>query len=141
MKKAGFYFCLFVLGGLGYNGIEILWRGYSHWSMTLTGGVCVLALWFIQQQMEKRPLWLRGLVGSGFVTMVEFSVGCVVNLTFHWQVWDYSANAFNLLGQVCLPYSLLWWMLCMLVFWVLQGGWRGGLPVVTPMEMWYDKQE
>ena len=35
---------VFSLGGLGYGGIEILWRGATHWSMLLTGGVCLLLL-------------------------------------------------------------------------------------------------
>ena len=35
---------VFVMGGLGYGAIEILWRGATHWSMLLTGGICLLIL-------------------------------------------------------------------------------------------------
>ena len=42
------------------------------------------------------------------VTALEFLTGCVVNLRLHWAVWDYSANRFQLLGQVCALYSFLW---------------------------------
>lgn len=30
----------------------------------------------------------------------------------HLGVWDYSAAPFNLLGQICLPFTLLWFPLC-----------------------------
>ena len=35
---------LFVLGGAGYVGLELAWRGRSHISMFLAGGVCFLLL-------------------------------------------------------------------------------------------------
>ena len=33
---------VFTAGGLGYGGLELLWRGRTHWSMLLCGGVCEL---------------------------------------------------------------------------------------------------
>ena len=33
---------VFTAGGLGYGGLELLWRGRTHWSMLLCGGVCAL---------------------------------------------------------------------------------------------------
>ena len=56
-------------------------------------------------------------MGNGFletvhyrlvVTGIEFVSGCIVNLWLGWNVWDYSHMPFNLLGQICLPFSLLW---------------------------------
>lgn len=41
------------------------------------------------------------------VTILEFICGCVINLWLNWGVWDYSNMPFNLLGQICLPFSLL----------------------------------
>lgn len=35
-------------------------------------------------------------------------VGCIVNLWLGWDVWDYSGMVFNILGQVCLAYWMLW---------------------------------
>ena len=39
---------------------------------------------------------------------LEFLTGCIVNLALGWHVWDYSGMPGNVLGQICLPYSLLW---------------------------------
>ena len=32
------YLMVFLLGGAGYCLIEVLWRGFTHWSMALAGG-------------------------------------------------------------------------------------------------------
>ena len=51
---------------------------------------------------------------GGLVTFVEFCAGCVLNLWLGLDIWDYSDIPFNLLGQICLPFSLVWWVLCFL---------------------------
>ncbi len=42
------------------------------------------------------------------VTAAELACGCVVNLWMGLGVWDYANMPLNLLGQVCLVYTLLW---------------------------------
>ena len=48
------------------------------------------------------------MVNKGF----EFSVGVIDNLVMGWSVWDYSAMPFNLYGQICLPFTGLWFLVC-----------------------------
>jgi uncharacterized membrane protein len=31
---------------------------------------------------------------------------------FDWRVWDYSGLPLNLLGQICLLYTIIWFTLC-----------------------------
>lgn len=100
---------LFLIGGGIYLCVELLWRGYSHWSMFLLGGLCFLVIGQINEGLSwDMPLWKQGLAGAVVITAVEFLTGCVVNLWLGWQVWNYSDMPWNLLGQVCLPFSLLW---------------------------------
>lgn len=47
------------------------------------------------------------------ITVFEFIVGYIVNIHLGWQVWDYSGLPFNLYGQICLYYFLLWMPLSM----------------------------
>ena len=54
------------------------------------------------------PLWLQAVIGGTIITAAEFVVGCIVNLWLGWDVWDYSGMVFNILGQVCLAYWMLW---------------------------------
>lgn len=102
---------VFCVGAFGYTALEILWRGYSHWTMTLTGGFCLLMLYLVNAHTMQVSVWIRALAGAGIITAAEFAVGCVVNLGLHWNVWDYSAQPFNLLGQICPLYCFLWFLL------------------------------
>lgn len=91
--------------------LEYLWRGWSHWSMALAGGVCFGLLGRVSDRMRGRSLPLRCAAGSAVITGVEFVFGCVFNLGLHMNVWDYSGEAFNVAGQICARYSLLWFVL------------------------------
>ncbi len=104
---------LFLIGSIGYSLLEILWRGFTHWTMAVTGGFCFSALYFLNQRYESAPLWRKCLNGSLLITAAELVVGCIVNLGLHWQVWDYSKMPLNLWGQICLPYTGLWFLLSM----------------------------
>ena len=103
------YIALEITGGLLYVLIETAWRGYSHWTMFVLGGLCFLALGLINEVMSwDTPLWQQVLIGACIVTALEFLTGCIVNLWLGWNVWDYSNIPFNLLGQICLPFSVIW---------------------------------
>ena len=99
--KKGVLFCI---GGAGYVGLELLWRGWSHRSMFFAGGLCFLLL----GQIDKAglPLPARCVAGSAAITAVELATGLLFNRGY--GVWDYREMPGNFLGQICLPYSLLW---------------------------------
>ena len=99
---------LTVMGGLGYNLVELLWRGRTHWSMFLVGGLCFEIIGGIHRRMQRSPWLLRGAACAAAVTAVEFISGCIFNLWLRLNVWDYSTMRFHLKGQVCLVYSMLW---------------------------------
>ena len=97
---------LFLIGGSGYVGLELLWRGRSHVSMFLAGGVCFLLLGRLNRIRPRLPLLLRGTVGAAIITTVELAAGLLANRDH--AVWDYRGMPANFLGQICLPFSLLW---------------------------------
>ena len=97
---------LFFLGGIGYVGLELLWRGRSHSSMFFAGGVCFLLLGKLNSVKPRLPMALRCLVGAGVITCVELAAGLLANRDY--RVWDYRHMPFNFHGQICLMYSLLW---------------------------------
>ncbi len=114
MKRFLAFCTVFGIGAAAYSLLEILWRGYTHWSMSLTGGVCFSVLFFLHVYAHHLPLSLRCVLGACAITAAEFLVGCTVNLWLGWNVWDYSGVPLNLCGQICLPYSLFWLILCAL---------------------------
>ena len=123
-KKEGM---IFALGALGYTGIELLWRGYTHWTMGVAGGLCFWLLYYMLEEHSKKSLPSQCGLSVGLITVMEFSIGCVVNLILGWQVWDYAKEPWNLMGQVCLRYSLYWLLLSVpicLVCRLLQRRWH-----------------
>ena len=93
------------MGGAGYVGLELLWRRRSHGSMFFLGGLCFLMLGKLRNSRLLLPL-PRSVVGAGMITVLELATGLLVNRQH--QVWNYCDLPFNLLGQICLPFSLLW---------------------------------
>ena len=110
MKKYLLIPAEFTLGGLLYGLCEILFRGHTHWSMVLAGGLSLSLLGRCARR-EERPLWQTWVMGMCVITAVEFVTGCVVNLRMGLQVWDYSRHRFHLMGQICPLFSLCWLLL------------------------------
>lgn len=101
---------LFLIGGFIYTQIEILWRGYTHWSMFVLGGICFVIMGLLNEyKIQWHWCLLRqSIVSAVIVTIFEFFIGCIVNLWLKWNVWNYSNLPFNLYGQICLYFFLLW---------------------------------
>ncbi len=102
---------IFAAGAIGYAFFEIMFRGYTHWTMMLTGGACVLTIYYLNQQFPRTPLLLRALGGTLVILLFEFLVGLIVNIWFGWEVWDYSDVPGNILGQICPLFSGAWFIL------------------------------
>ncbi len=103
---------LFALGGIFYLLIELLWRGYSHWTMFFLGGTCFLLLGLINEFYDfSIPLVLQMFFGAVIITALEFIAGYILNIRMGLEVWDYSALPLNILGQISLPYMILWFFL------------------------------
>ena len=94
---------LFLLGGSAYVGLELLWRGRSHGTMFLAGGLCFLLLGRLHRV---KPWLLRGVLGAGMITAVELLIGLLFNRDY--RVWDYRRLPLHFLGQICLPFFILW---------------------------------
>ncbi len=104
---------LFLIGGRLYTWLEFLWRGHTHWTMFILGGTCFVVVGLLNEHIFPWDLSLAGqsVIGASIITILEFFMGLVVNIWLGWDVWDYSSLPFNLWGQVCLYYFLLWILL------------------------------
>lgn len=109
--KTGIYAGIFCFGAGAYTLIELLYRGYTHWTMTLTGGLCLSVLCYIFTKKSDYSILSKSLIGALIITSVEFVVGCIVNLYLKWNIWDYSGMYMDILGQVCLFYTFVWFLL------------------------------
>ncbi|MBE6686329.1 MAG: hypothetical protein E7591_03765 [Ruminococcaceae bacterium] len=111
MKKITAYMIVFVIGAIAYSMLEILWRGYTHISMALAGGICLVGLYYLENTKKELSLLKKCIIGAFFITFVEFSFGCVVNKLLGLGVWDYSDRFLDLMGQICPLYTLLWFII------------------------------
>ena len=97
---------LFYTGGAAYMTLEFLWRGRSHGSMFLLGGLCFLLIGKLSALLKRVPLAFQLVTSSVMITGLELATGLLVNRDY--SVWDYRTVSYNYLGQICLPFSLLW---------------------------------
>lgn len=100
---------LLLIGGMTYFCIEMLWRGHSHWTMALVGGICFVLIGAINEYLP----WELGMVqqaftGASIVTCVELIAGLILNVWLKLDIWDYSNMPLNLWGQICLPFFFAW---------------------------------
>ncbi len=107
-KKIKKYSLLFIIGAIGYAAIEIIWRGNTHWSMMIAGGLCFIMFSLVAEKLKERPLALKVAVCALGVTAIEFLFGVVFNLILKMGVWDYSHMPLNILGQICPMFTILW---------------------------------
>ncbi len=82
----------------------------------------------IAQEMKRLPMSAKCLMGALIITAVELLFGYIFNLKYGMNVWDYSNMPLNFLGQICLPFSVLWFLLCFVLFkWVIKDNLYGRL--------------
>lgn len=106
------YICLFLIGGLSYCGIEVLFRGYTHWTMGILGGICFILCGLVNNIFTfEMPLAEQMGICSVLITLSEFIAGLILNVHLGLGIWDYSDLPFNIMGQVCLPFMLAWFFL------------------------------
>jgi uncharacterized membrane protein len=102
---------IFVIFGFLYICLELLYRGRTHISMFFVGGLCGVLIGLINDNTPDIPLFCQCILGTTIVTLIEFISGCYLNIYLGLGVWDYSHVPFNFLGQVCLPFSIIWMLL------------------------------
>lgn len=111
MQKTKSKIILFSIGAFGYGLIEILWRGYTHWSMLSAGGICFMFFASMSEKLKRTSLFIKALIGSLFITGIELIFGVIFNVILKKNVWDYSKMPLNFGGQICAFFSFLWLLL------------------------------
>lgn len=124
MSKAGervLSMLLWTWGGTVYFLLEVAYKTATgsperiSWTMLVLAVILCIPVERCGYQLPwETPLWLQALCCAAMVTVTEFAAGCVLNLWLGLDIWDYSSLPLNLMGQICLPFSLVWLVLCFL---------------------------
>ena len=103
---------LFGVGGAVYYSIEIICRGFSHWTMFVLGGLCFVIIGLLDKALRTTCSYPQLMILSSLIiTALELVTGIIVNKWLGLQIWDYSGQPFNFMGQICLLFSVIWFFL------------------------------
>lgn len=106
------YLFLFWFGGSTYATLEVLWRGYSHWTMVLLAGTVFVVIGLLNEIWTWNTHFLiQATVATFIATVAEFICGAIVNVFLGWNVWDYSDLPGNFMGQICPQFTVLWFFI------------------------------
>lgn len=80
--------------------------------MFVLGGICFVLIGLINEYYSwELPLWKQMLFATIIITILEFMFGVTLNILIGLSILDYSNLRFNVLGQISLCYSALWFFL------------------------------
>ena len=80
--------------------------------MGILGGICFVLMGLINNILGfETSLILQMFISALIITVLEFLSGLLLNVYLGLNIWDYSHLPFNLMGQVCLPFSIIWFFL------------------------------
>ncbi len=86
--------------------------------MFFAGAIVLSSFYYISKTTEL-SFWAKCIIGMIIITAIELIFGVWFNIILKEKVWDYSNVPLNFLGQICLPFSVLWFGLSGVVFKVL----------------------
>ena len=115
---------IWFLMGMVYFVIEGIWRipkgGDANISMLFVGGLCGLLIGSINQipKFYNMSVFKQSLIGTGIVLVIEYIAGYILNIKMGLDIWDYSDMFFNINGQICLEFGLLWILLMPAAIWL-----------------------
>lgn len=103
---------IFIMGSI-YMILEGLWHGWTHISMLVVGGISAFFIGKLNEGhgFSNRRMWEQCLIGTFIILVLEFVSGVILNIWLQFEIWDYSNIWGNILGQICIPYAVIWFLL------------------------------
>ena len=115
---------IWFLMGMVYFVIEGIWRipkgGDANVVMLPIGGLCGLLIGSINQipKFYNMSVFKQSLIGTGIVLVIEYTAGYILNIKMGLDIWDYSDMFFNINGQICLEFGLIWLLIMPAAIWL-----------------------
>ena len=108
-KNLAEYLFLFWLGGSVYIEVELLYRGYTHWSMFVLAGFMFITVgWSNEYIFTWQDKFFKQVgLATLWATLCEYICGLILRC-FGLQVWDYSDVPLNIDGLICVPFMFAW---------------------------------
>ena len=110
-------------------------RGFLNGPLCPIYGFGVVAV-VLALEPVKDSLILLFLGSFVLTTALEFLTGLILEKVFHDHWWDYSKEPFNIKGYVCLRFSIMWGIACVMVVKVLHPLVAGGIDALPLWLRW-----
>ena len=110
-------------------------RGFLNGPLCPIYGFGVVAV-VLALEPVKDSLILLFLGSFVLTTALEFLTGLILEKVFHDHWWDYSKEPFNIKGYVCLRFSIMWGIACVMVVKVLHPLVQGGIDALPVWLRW-----
>lgn len=107
-------------------------RGFLNGPICPVYGVGLVAVIGVLAPVQNQ-LWLLYLGAVVLTTAIELVTGFAMEKLFHQRWWDYSRVPLNLGGYVCLPFSLIWGVACVVIVRWLHPLVQTGVELIPPM--------
>ena len=103
---------LLLTGGVLYSVCEIIFRGYTHWTMFILGGVLFVIIGLINEKSNiQLGLIPQAVISSFIITVFELAAGLILNVWLKLNIWDYSHIPYSFMGQINPFFSIIWFFL------------------------------
>jgi len=106
---------------VGFRGLTKLGlMGYTSLWIFPIGGLCGVIIGSLNDRprYHNLKLWQQIIIGGSFITAVELLAGIFLNFYLHLNLWDYSQDKFNFMGQICLRNCIWWYVLPIVIIWL-----------------------
>ena len=89
---------------------------FSTWIFTLFDvfmwWACFLCCGLLNENVKIKISFISQMVlSSVIITVLELITGFIVNIWLKMDIWDYSHLPYNFKGQICLLYSVFWFLI------------------------------
>lgn len=110
-NKAHGYILSFCSGAILYSLIEYFYKGNTHFTMVILGGICAMFIYRINRVLYNENIIVKALMSAVVITILEFLSGIFLNIFLGLKIWDYSDRMFHILGQICPLFSMYWFLI------------------------------
>lgn len=130
MQVYFFFFYFFVYGVIGWC-LEVAYAAVEEKKFVnrgfLNGPICPIygcgvSVVLLLLTPFRDNLVVLYFLSAILVTVIEGLTGYIMDKIFHHKWWDYAEFPFNIGGYVCLPFSIIWGMACVLIVKVIHPG-------------------
>ena len=87
---------ILIIMGCVYTNIEMIFRGYTHPSMIIVGGICGMLAGLINDITPAMKMYKQCILSAVIITVVEYISGWILNIKLGLNIWDYTNLKFNL---------------------------------------------